>query len=126
MAEKLYSGRIDAEPLCPAAAKPCTYCDSLQACTHRDGEHERTISTATPVWWNENASPQGEAFLHKGDTPCQNKLQDTPTPGAGGCHQHGRQLLVSAAAGSQETRAGRARVVGLITDPEHPADADCC
>ena len=45
MAENLYSGRIDAEPLCPGGGKsPCTYCDFRCACTHRDGEHERTIS----------------------------------------------------------------------------------
>ena len=45
MAENLYSGRIDAEPLCPGGGKsPCTYCEFRCACTHRDGEHERTIS----------------------------------------------------------------------------------
>ena len=45
MAENLYSGRIDAEPLCAGGGKsPCTYCDFRCACTHRDGEHERTIS----------------------------------------------------------------------------------
>ena len=45
MAENLYSGRIDAEPLCPGGGKsPCTYCDFRCACTHRDGEHERTNS----------------------------------------------------------------------------------
>ena len=45
MAENLYSGHIDAEPLCPGGGKsPCTYCDFRCACTHRDGEHERTIS----------------------------------------------------------------------------------
>ena len=37
---------------------------------------------------------------------------------------HGGSLLVSAAAGSGKTRVLVERVVGLITDPEHPADAD--
>lgn len=36
----------------------------------------------------------------------------------------GGSLLVSAAAGSGKTRVLVERVVGLITDPEHPADAD--
>ena len=36
----------------------------------------------------------------------------------------GVSLLVSAAAGSGKTRVLVERVVGLITDPEHPADAD--
>ncbi|WP_455500742.1 PD-(D/E)XK nuclease family protein [Gemmiger sp.] len=45
MAKNLYSGRIDAEPLCPGGNKsPCTYCDFRCACAHRDGEHERTIN----------------------------------------------------------------------------------
>ena len=45
MAQNLYSGRIDAEPLCPGGNKsPCTYCDFRCACAHRDGEHERTIT----------------------------------------------------------------------------------
>ena len=44
MAKNLYSGRIDAEPLCTGGRSPCTYCEFRCACTHRDGEHERTIS----------------------------------------------------------------------------------
>lgn len=36
----------------------------------------------------------------------------------------GGSLLISAAAGSGKTRVLVERVVGLITDPEHPADAD--
>ena len=42
MAKNLYSGRIDAEPLCTGGRSPCTYCEFRCACTHRDGEHERT------------------------------------------------------------------------------------
>ncbi len=44
MAKNLYGGRIDAEPLCVGNKSPCTYCDFRTACTHRDGEHERTIT----------------------------------------------------------------------------------
>ena len=44
MAKNLYSGRIDAEPLCTGGRSPCTYCEFRCACTHRDGEHERTIN----------------------------------------------------------------------------------
>ena len=44
MAQNLYSGRIDAEPLCVGNKSPCDYCDFRCACTHRDGEHERTIN----------------------------------------------------------------------------------
>lgn len=44
MAKNLYSGRIDAEPLCTGSRSPCTYCEFRCACTHRDGEHERTIN----------------------------------------------------------------------------------
>ena len=44
MAKNLYSGRIDAEPLCTGGRSPCTYCEVRCACSHRDGEHERTIN----------------------------------------------------------------------------------
>ena len=44
MAKNLYSGHIDAEPLCTGGRSPCTYCEFRCACTHRDGEHERTIN----------------------------------------------------------------------------------
>ena len=44
MAKNLYSGRIDAEPLCTGGKSPCTYCEFRCASTHRDGEHERTIN----------------------------------------------------------------------------------
>ena len=44
MAMNLYSGRIDAEPRCTGGRSPCTYCELRCACTHRDGEHERTIN----------------------------------------------------------------------------------
>ena len=44
MAKNLYGGRIDAEPLCTGGKSPCTYCEFRCACTHRDGEHERTIN----------------------------------------------------------------------------------
>ena len=44
MAKNLYGGRIDAEPLCTGGRSPCTYCEFRCACTHRDGEHERTIN----------------------------------------------------------------------------------
>ena len=44
MAKNLYSGRIDAEPLCTGGRSPCTYCEFRCACTHRDGEHERMIT----------------------------------------------------------------------------------
>ena len=42
MAQDLYSGEIDAKPLCSGARSPCTYCEFRMACRHRDGEHERT------------------------------------------------------------------------------------
>ena len=44
MAANLYSGKIDAEPLCVGNKSPCAYCDFRTACAHRDGEHERTIT----------------------------------------------------------------------------------
>ena len=44
MAQNLYGGCIDAEPLCTGGRSPCTYCDFRTACAHRDGEHERTIN----------------------------------------------------------------------------------
>ena len=44
MAQNLYGGRIDAEPLCTGGRSPCAYCDFRTACAHRDGEHERTIN----------------------------------------------------------------------------------
>ena len=42
MAQDLYSGEIDAQPLCIGSRSPCTYCEFRMACRHRDGEHERT------------------------------------------------------------------------------------
>ena len=33
-----------AEPRCTGSRSPCTYCEFRCACTHRDGEHERTIN----------------------------------------------------------------------------------
>ena len=42
MAQDLYSGEIDAMPLCSGSHNPCTYCEFRMACRHRDGEHERT------------------------------------------------------------------------------------
>ena len=41
MAQDLYSGEIDAKPLCSGARSPCTYCEFRMACRHRDGKHER-------------------------------------------------------------------------------------
>ena len=55
--------------------------------------------------------------------PEQPKIQFTPAQAAA-IRARGGSLLVSAAAGSGKTRVLVERVVGLITDPEHPADAD--
>ena len=55
--------------------------------------------------------------------PEQPKIQFTPAQAAA-IKARGGSLLVSAAAGSGKTRVLVERVVGLITDPEHPADAD--
>ena len=54
------------------------------------------------------------------DTP---KIQFTPTQAAA-IGARGGSLLVSAAAGSGKTRVLVERVVGLITDPHHPVEAD--
>lgn len=54
------------------------------------------------------------------DTP---KIQFTPAQAAA-IGARGGSLLVSAAAGSGKTRVLVERVVGLITDPEHPVEAD--
>ena len=55
--------------------------------------------------------------------PEQPKIQFTPAQAAA-IKARGGSLLVSAAAGSGKTRVLVERVVGLITDPEHPVDAD--
>ena len=55
--------------------------------------------------------------------PEQPKIQFTPAQAAA-ITARGGSLLVSAAAGSGKTRVLVERVVGLITDPEHPANAD--
>ena len=54
------------------------------------------------------------------DTP---KIQFTPAQAAA-IGARGGSLLVSAAAGSGKTRVLVERVVGLITDPQHPVEAD--
>lgn len=54
------------------------------------------------------------------DTP---KIQFTPAQAAA-IGARGGSLLVSAAAGSGKTRVLVERVVGLITDPHHPVEAD--
>lgn len=54
------------------------------------------------------------------DTP---KIQFTPSQAAA-IGARGGSLLVSAAAGSGKTRVLVERVVGLITDPQHPVEAD--
>lgn len=43
MARNIYSGNFDARPLCSGGRSPCAYCDFRIACTHRDGENERTV-----------------------------------------------------------------------------------
>ena len=55
--------------------------------------------------------------------PEQPKIKFTDAQAAAITAREG-SLLVSAAAGSGKTRVLVERVVGLITDPEHPADAD--
>ena len=55
--------------------------------------------------------------------PQQPKIQFTPAQAAA-ISARGGSLLVSAAAGSGKTRVLVERVVGLITDPVHPVDAD--
>lgn len=51
------------------------------------------------------------------------KIQFTPAQAAA-IQARGGGLLVSAAAGSGKTRVLVERVAGLITDPDHPVDAD--
>ena len=51
------------------------------------------------------------------------KIQFTPAQAAA-IQARGGSLLVSAAAGSGKTRVLVERVAGLITDPDHPVDAD--
>ena len=51
------------------------------------------------------------------------KIQFTPAQQAA-ISARGGSLLVSAAAGSGKTRVLVERVVGLITDPDHPVEAD--
>ena len=51
------------------------------------------------------------------------KIQFTPAQAAA-IRARGGSLLVSAAAGSGKTRVLVERVAGLITDPDHPVDAD--
>lgn len=53
----------------------------------------------------------------------EEKVQFTPAQSAA-IRARGGSLLVSAAAGSGKTRVLVERVVGLIADPENPADAD--
>ena len=55
--------------------------------------------------------------------PEQPKIQFTPAQAAA-ISARGGSLLVSAAAGSGKTRVLVERVVGLITDPVHPVDAN--
>ena len=55
--------------------------------------------------------------------PEQPKIKFTPAQSAA-IEARGGSLLVSAAAGSGKTRVLVERVVGLITDPVHPVDAD--
>lgn len=43
MAQNLYAGKIEAQPLCSGGRSPCAYCDFRIACDHRDGENERTV-----------------------------------------------------------------------------------
>ena len=43
MAEKLYQGRIEAEPLCKPTRSPCQWCDFRSVCCHQDGRGERGI-----------------------------------------------------------------------------------
>lgn len=43
MANNLYAGKIDAQPLCSGGRSPCTYCDFRIACAHQDGENERKV-----------------------------------------------------------------------------------
>ena len=46
MARNLYAGKIQAEPLCNGGRSPCAYCEFRMACSHRDGENERTVGSA--------------------------------------------------------------------------------
>lgn len=41
MADRLYGGRIAAEPFVPGGRSPCAYCDYRTVCGHADGEGER-------------------------------------------------------------------------------------
>lgn len=43
MANNLYAGKIDAQPLCNGGRSPCAYCDFRIACAHQDGENERKV-----------------------------------------------------------------------------------
>lgn len=43
MANNLYAGKIDAQPLCSGGRSPCAYCDFRIACAHQDGENERKV-----------------------------------------------------------------------------------
>lgn len=43
MARNLYSGKVEACPLCSGGRSPCQYCDYRPVCGHRDGENERSI-----------------------------------------------------------------------------------
>lgn len=46
MAQNLYRGKIEAQPLCSGGRSPCAYCEFRIACAHRDGENERTVEAA--------------------------------------------------------------------------------
>lgn len=43
MAQNLYTGQVQAQPLCSGNRRPCQYCDYRAVCGHRDGENERCI-----------------------------------------------------------------------------------
>ena len=69
--------------------------------------------------------PQGKPFHIKEIPPCPNNPKfNLPPAQAAAISARGGSLLVSAAAGSGKTRVLVERVVGLITDPVHPVDAN--
>lgn len=47
MAQNLYEGKIEAQPLCSGGRSPCAYCEFRIACAHRDGENERAVEAVS-------------------------------------------------------------------------------